>query len=76
MKPEWEQAYDEAMDVIRRRKEFCALWQEETLRDAQEGRISKEEALSEMERINVEIDRTEAALDGLKRLLDKLKIKD
>lgn len=76
MKPEWEKAYDETMDVIRRRKEFCARWQEETLRDAREGRISKEEAMSEMERINVEIDRTEAVLDGLKRLLDKLKIKD
>lgn len=76
MKPEWRQAYDDTMDLVRRRNEFCDRWREETVRDAKEGRISMDEFLTEMDRIKVEMDRTKEVIAGLQRLLDKLKIKD
>ena len=76
MKPEWEQAYDDTMDVIRRRTDFCNKWREEVMLDARDGRISPEEALMEMERIKVEMDRTEDALERLRKTLGKWKKKD
>ncbi len=76
MKPEWRQAYDGLMDVIRRRMEFCDRWREETVRGARERRISEKEFLTEMDRIKVEMDRTEDALERLGKTLEKWKITD
>lgn len=76
MKPEWRQAFDETMDIIRRRNEFCDRWRAETVRDAREKRISYDEFLAEMGRIKVEMDRTKEVITGLDRIIGKLKIKD
>lgn len=76
MHPEWEKAYNDMMDVIRHRMEFCDRWRDETVRDAREGRISKKEFLTEMDRIKVEMDRTSDALESLKKTMRKWKIID
>lgn len=76
MHPEWEKAYNDMMDVIRRRMEFCDRWRDETLRDVRDGRISKEEFLTEMDKIKVEMDRTSDALESLKKTMRKWKIID
>lgn len=76
MKPEWRQAFDETMDVIRRRNEFCDRWRAETVRDAREKRISHEEFLTEMDRIKAEMDRTREAVADLDKIIARLKTKD
>ncbi len=76
MEPEWRQAYDGLMDVIRRRMEFCDRWREETVRDARERRISEKEFLTEMDRIKVEMDRTKDALERLGKTIEKWEITD
>lgn len=64
----------ETLSFLKRRMQLCREWRDNVVRDYKLKVISYDEAMAEMDRIDAEMKKTEAAFTDLDEALKKVKI--